>query len=74
MILGPSISIFGDKHSLLYWLVFFGSISVISAFGNYRKRKGLAGKYYDAKLIGVLLLLLLGIIIDWKYIEYTTIR
>jgi hypothetical protein len=72
--LGPSISIFGDKHSLVYWLVFFGSIWGMIAFRIYRKKKGLAGKYFDAKLIGFLLLLNLGLIVVWKYIVYTTIR
>jgi hypothetical protein len=72
--LGPSISIFGDKHSLVYWLVFVGSIWGMTEFGIYRKSRGLAGKYYDAKLIGFLLLLILGLFIVWKYIVYTTIR
>jgi len=72
--LGPSISIFGDKHSLVYWLVFFGSICAVTAFRNYRKKRGLAGKYFDAKLIGFLLFLNPGLIVVWKYIVYMTVR
>jgi hypothetical protein len=74
MSLGPSISIFGDKHSLVYWLVFCGFIWGLQAFGMYRKRKGLAGKYYDAKLIGFFLLLTVGLFGVWKYIVYPTIH
>ena len=74
MNLGPSISIFGDKHSLVYWLVFGGSIWGLTAFGIYRKRKGLAGKHYDLKLVGFFLLLTLGLFGVWKYIVYATIR
>jgi hypothetical protein len=54
MSLGPSISIFGDKHSLVYWLVSFGWICGLTTFSIYRKKKGLAGRYYDAKLIAFL--------------------
>jgi hypothetical protein len=72
--LGPSISIFGDKHSLGYWLVFFGLIWGVTGVGIYRKKKGLAGKYYDLKVAGFFLLLILGLFVVWKYIVYTTIR
>jgi hypothetical protein len=74
MSLGPTINIFGDKHSLLYWVFFFGLICGVTGVAIYRKNKGLAEKYYDAKLISFLLLLCLGLIILWKYILYSTVR
>jgi hypothetical protein len=50
MSLGPSISIFSDKHCLVYWRVCFGWNCGLTAFSIYRKKKGLAGRYYDVKL------------------------
>src|ERR1700730_15856707 len=74
MSLGPSISMFGDRHSLVYWLVFFSATCGLTGFSIYRKKKGLAGKYYDLKLIGFLLLLNLVLFGVWKYIVYTTLH
>jgi hypothetical protein len=72
--LGPSISIFGDRHSLVCWLVFFGSICGMTAFRIYLKKRGLAGKYFDAKLIGFFLFLNLALIAVWKFIVFRTSR
>jgi hypothetical protein len=72
--LGPSISIFGDRRSLVHWLVFFGAICGLTVYSIYRKKKGLAGKYYDLKLIGFFLLLDLVLFGVWKYIVYTTLH
>jgi hypothetical protein len=74
MSLGPSFSIFGAKHSLTYWLVSFAWICGLTVFSVYRKKKGLAGRYYDFKLIAFLLLLLLGLVGVWKYVVYTTLH
>lgn len=73
MSLGPSISIFGDRHSLLYWIVFFGGIFGLVAFSSYRKAQGRAGKY-DLKLVAILLgacVMLIGI---WKLLVMSTIH
>ena len=68
MSLGPSISLFGDKHSLSYWLFFFASIGGVLAVSHYRRTHGLAKKF-DFKLMAALLLLLLGLIALWKYLD-----
>jgi hypothetical protein len=72
MSLGPSISIFGNKHSH----VLAGLLRLDLGIDRFQHppKKGLAGKYYDVKLIAFFLLLILGIVGVWKYTVYITLH
>jgi hypothetical protein len=71
---GPSISMFVVRHPHVYWLFFFALSWGVWGVGIYRKRKGLAGKYYDVKLAGFWMILILVLVIVWKYTVYKTIH
>jgi len=68
-----SITLFGDTHTVSYWLLLFGGISALIAISHYRRTHGLVGRF-DYKLVAVLILIVVIEIVAWKILVMRSVH
>jgi hypothetical protein len=61
------LTILGDTHSVLYWLVFTLLITGVIGLREYFRRKGLAKKF-DYAMLGVWVAILIFLLVAWRIV------